>query len=63
MPPLLGEIRMGRLTVTRNRCNGRWEVRKGGDGVHDWPEFCWPLAYAQAFRLAVTDGLGIEDIR
>ena len=63
MPPLHGENLMGRLTVTRDHCTHRWVVRKGGDWVHDWPEFCWPLAFAEARRIAVMDGLGIEDIR
>lgn len=63
MPPVFGESVMGRLTVTRDHCTHRWVVRKGGDWVEDYPEFCQPLAFAHAFRLAVQDGLGIEEIR
>lgn len=54
---------MGRLTVERDHTTHRWVVRKGGDWVDDFPEFGWPLAYAHARRLAVMDGLGIEEIR
>ena len=54
---------MGRLTVNRNHHTHRWEVRKGGDMIHDWPEFCWPIAYAHARYVATLDGLSIEEIR
>jgi len=53
---------MGRLTATRDHCTHRWVVRKGGDWVEDWPEFCWKPAYKEAFRLAKLDGLSIEGV-
>lgn len=53
---------MGRLTVERDHTTHRWVVRKGGDWVDDFPEFGWPLAFAEALRLAKLSGLSVDEV-